>query len=160
MYSPLKHALQPSLTRSEGARQRFAQGYRSFVMNELASDLKQSYEEHIRPAFERAEGRAPKDGAEVRKAMLKASNFPLYNAVRVNAQKMMWDTVAPPVRRTREQLQKVAQGASGKATLQIQPNFPVPRNVSGVNVHLMPGSYVAAIDSEDISAGALYDHGI
>ncbi len=156
----LKHAMRPELHADERARQNFATGLRSFVLNDLADDMRFAYETRVKPDFERRQGRAPETGPEVHKAMRGDPMFSLYSALRVNAQRMVWDSVTPVVARERERLNAVAQSVQTNGSLELDPSLEVPRNVSAIDVHLMPGSYTREEGPDDMTAGAIYDQGL
>lgn len=156
----LKHTLRPELRAAERARQNFVAGVRSFVLNELADDLRLAYEARVKPEFERKNGRAPGTGAEVHRAMRGDPMFSLYSSLRVNAQRMVWESVTPVVEREMPRLSAAAASASTNGSLDIDPDFPIPRNVSTIDVHLMPGSYSREDGPNDLGAGAIYDQGL
>jgi len=154
----LRHEMKPSLTAEEAARGRFVSGLRRFVLNDLAADMRAAYERRVEPAFERAHGRPPADGGEIHKAMRSDPAFQTYSAVRVQAQKMVWDCVAPAVARERQRRQEIAEKAEGQSgSVTLDPNLEAPRNVTAIDVHLMPGSYTGG---EAMDAGAVYDQGL
>jgi hypothetical protein len=82
----LKHAMRPEILAEERARQNFVAGLRSFVLNDLADDMRLAYDNRVKPEFERQQGRAPETGPEVHRAMRGDPMFSLYSALRVNAQ--------------------------------------------------------------------------
>lgn len=154
----LRHEMKPDLTAEEAARERFVSGLRRFVLNDLAADLRGAYERRVAPAFERAHGRPPADGGEIHKAIRADPAFQTYSAVRVQAQKMVWESVAPAVERERERRGKIAARAAARlGSLSLDPGLEAPRNVTAINVHLMPGSYTGG---EAMDAGAVYDQGL
>ncbi len=156
----LKHAMRPELSAEERARQNFVAGLRSFVLNELADDMRHAYETRVKPDFERAHGCAPADGPEVHRAMRGDPMFSLYSTLRVNAQRMVWDSVSSVVEREKPRLRALAGAVRTNGALQIDPNLPIPRNVSAIDVHLMPGSYCKENGPDDLGAGAVYDQGL
>ncbi len=154
----LRHEMKPDLTAEEAARGRFVSGLRRFVLNDLAVDLRGAYERRVAPAFERAHGRPPADGGEIHKAMRADPTFQTYSAVRVQAQKMVWDSVAPAVERERERRREIAARAAARpGSLSLDPSLEAPRNVTAIDVHLMPGSYTGG---EAMDSGAVYDQGL
>jgi ubiquinone/menaquinone biosynthesis C-methylase UbiE len=156
----LKHEMRPNLQAEDRARQRFVSGLRSFVLNELADDMRHAFDVRVKPEFERSHGRPPTTGPEIHKAMRGDPMFSLYSACRVNAQRMVWDSVLPVVERERPRLEQAARVARTGGTLSLDPALPVPRNVSAIDVHLMPGSYAREDGPEDLTAGAIYDQGL
>jgi ubiquinone/menaquinone biosynthesis C-methylase UbiE len=152
----LQHAMNPVKTQDEAARGRFVSGIRSLILNDLAADMKAAYDRRAAPAWERAHGRPPQTSAEAHKALRGDPAFAIYSAMRVQAQKMVWASVADSVERERERLAAVAASAGGR--VQLNPGLAVPKNVGAIDVHLMPGSYTRGGNS--LEAGAVYDRGL
>ncbi len=155
----LQHAMQPSLTPEDIARGRFVSGLRRFILNDLAHDLRQAYDGRIAPAFEKAHGRPPQTSAEVHVAMRGDFAFNAYSSCRVQAQKMVWSAVQPVVARERAALEAAAAAVDGANAISLDPELATPRNVSALDVHLMPGGYVGNADYP-LEAGAIYDQGL
>ena len=155
----LLHPMKPDLTLEDEARERFVSGLRRFVLMDMAADLRTAYDTRVAPAFEAKHGRPPQDGAEVHKTMRSDPAFKAYSAVRVQAQHMVWSSVTPVVKREREKRRSAVEAVSGKpGTLTLDSNLQAPRNVSAVDVHLLPGSYIGGEDILD--TGAVYDQGL
>jgi len=154
----LKHAMKPTLNAEDMARQRFVSGLRSFILNDLAADMRRAYDTRLVPEFKREHGREPSTGAEVHKLMRPDPAFKTYSALRVTAQKMVWDSVAPVVKREQARINALATDASA-GNVTTDPALPIPRNVSAIDVHFMPGSYTGN-GSDDVSPGATYDQGL
>jgi hypothetical protein len=94
MTPQLQHAMKPESTPDELARGRFVSGIRSLILNDLAGDLKQAYDSRAEPAFRKAQGRAPETSREAHLALRGDPAFNIYSAMRVQAQKMVWASVA------------------------------------------------------------------
>jgi ubiquinone/menaquinone biosynthesis C-methylase UbiE len=155
----LKHAMKPTPTAEDQARQRFVSGLRMFILNDLAGDMRRAYDMRVAPDFRREHGRDPENGAEVHQAMRQDPTFKTYSTLRVNAQKMVWDSVTPVVERERERLAAIVSDA-GRGRVETDEDFAVPRNVSSIDVHFMPGSYSGHGGHEDATPGAVYDQGL
>ena len=155
----LQHAMQPQLTPDEVARGDFVAGIRSFILNELAGDLRRAYDERAAPAYVQKFGQLPSDGEQVHTALRGDPMFNIYSALRVQAQKMVWSGVIPIVDREADRLASIAATADGSdGSVQLDPELEIPRNVSAIDVHLLPGSYMR--DAETLKAGAVYDQGL
>ncbi len=159
MVLQLKHAMRPQQSAEDVARGRFVSGLRSFILNDLAQDMRQAYDERVAPAFEKAHGRPPESSAEVHKAMRTDPAFKVYSACRVRAQSMVWDAVTPVVQRERAKLEAAASESGAAAAVTLAPDMELPRNVTGLDVHLMPGGYAGDADFP-MAAGAVYDQGL
>lgn len=159
MTPELQHAMKPESTLDELARGRFVSGIRSLILNDLAGDLRVAYDTRAEPAFRKAEGRVPQTSREAHLALRGDPAFNIYSAMRVQAQKMVWASVADSVAREGDRLaQEAAKVAGAPGDLTLDPALNIPRNVSAIDVHLMPGSYTRG--GERLEAGAVYDRGL
>lgn len=155
----LQHPMKPQSTPDEVARGRFTSGIRSLILNDLAGDMRSAYERRAAPAFRKEHGRDPETSREAHQALRGDPAFNIYSAMRVQAQKMVWASVADSVERESERLAAEAQAvADMSGELKLDPSLEVPKNVHAIDVHLMPGSYTRGENS--LEAGAVYDRGL
>ncbi len=157
----LKHDLRLPATRDEKGRRNFVSGLRSFVLHDMAAGLREVYAADVEPPWRRRRGRAPRSGPEVHAAIRPHEYFRFYSALRVTAQDMVYQTVRPAIERSRDTLRARAASLAAQrplGSLQLNPALPVPRSVSAVDVHLMPGSYHSEEGADDLVAGAIYDN--
>lgn len=155
----LQHPMKADATADEVARGRFVSSMRGLILNDLAADMRNGYDKRAAPAFRKLHGREPETSREAHEALRGDPAFNIYSAMRVQAQKMVWASVAGGVEREADRLAveaKKAESAPGSLTL--NPGLEVPRNVHAVDVHLMPGSYARGGDG--LEAGAVYDRGL
>jgi ubiquinone/menaquinone biosynthesis C-methylase UbiE len=143
-------ALALSPTADERAGQAFVSTLRGFLLNDLAAEMKAGWT---------AKGRAASDGPAVHRALKGDPLFRFYSAARVKTQQMVWDSVRGTIERERAALDERIAAFSGAAggSLTLDPALKVPKNVSAIDVHLMPGSYH---QGEGAAAGALYENGL
>jgi ubiquinone/menaquinone biosynthesis C-methylase UbiE len=155
----LNHDLKIEMDRDAAARQDFVSQLRGYILNDMAAGMRQSYDQTVRPAFEREHGRPPATQDEVHAAMRGNLYFKFYSSVRYNAQEMVWRSVIPSVERALPQLESKIEALSGTAggTLTLDPTLTIPGNVADFPVHLMPGGYAP---SSSPAAGAVYDNGL
>ena len=151
-------------TQDELSRQHFVMGMRSYILHDLAGGMRTVYDNRVEPTFVREHGRNPEDGPEVHKALQDETIFKFYSSMRCNAQEMVWRSVMPTVERNASDLAERARvlGSSrdkANGTLELDPDFQVPKAVSAIDIHLMPGSYDAEYMPDDVSIGAIYDNG-
>jgi ubiquinone/menaquinone biosynthesis C-methylase UbiE len=154
------HALELSPTRDELAGQDFVSALRGHVLNTMAASMKRRFETEIAPKLP-AEGLT---GEAVHKAMKQDIYFRFYSGLRVNAQEMVWASVRQPIERQAAELHRRAaelgQTATERNRLTLDPALETPRNVTALDVHLMPGCYHFESGPEDLSAGAVYENGL
>lgn len=148
----------------EIARQNFMLGMRSYVMLDMAAGMKKVFDNEIEPKFQKKSKRKPKNGTEIHKAIKTDPYFKFYSSIRCNAQEMSFRSVLPPIERSMKSLnikaKKLSKSKKAKGTLTIKPNFVVPKSVSAIDVHLMPGCYNTEHTKDDVSQGAIYDNGV
>jgi ubiquinone/menaquinone biosynthesis C-methylase UbiE len=120
--------------------------------------LGKAYQTRAALKFRATHGHDPKTSGDAHKALRGDPAFKIYSSMRVQAQKMVWDSVSAGVDRDVQRLAKLeAQTANRPGEVHLKPDFVPPRNASAIDVHLMPGSYTGG---EGMAAGAVYDRGL
>ncbi|MEY4056074.1 MAG: hypothetical protein RL519_1409, partial [Pseudomonadota bacterium] len=157
-----EHAALPRANHDERARQEFTKSLKQFVQQGLLPGLAPVYQNRAAKAFEKEYGKPPADRWDIRKAMVKDLYFQHYAATNRIAQELLWESVIGSVERQLPELEKaIAElSASSSATLESDTTFPVPRYISELDIHCMPGGYASEVDSHDIAQGAVYDRGV
>jgi SAM-dependent methyltransferase len=147
----------------EQSRQAFVSLLRKRIMVDMAGDMRRVYEREVAPAFEEKHGRAPRDGREIRRAMLPNPYFRAWSALRYSAQEMTWWSVMPQVERNLPRLVEAAREAAsspaGRGSLRLDPALEIPRDVSALDIHLMPGCFHTEHGEDDVAQGAVYTLG-
>jgi SAM-dependent methyltransferase len=157
------HGMLPVPTPEEASRQEFAKSLKHFVQQGMLPGLGPIFQGRAAPRFEKETGRAPADRHDIRKAMVPDNYFRHYAALNRISQELLWDSVIDSVERDADNLEGVAAQMSGrnKGELRIPEAFEVPRYVSALDIHCMPGGYAG--DGETASQvlpGVLYDRGV
>ena len=156
---PLRHDLRLPLTRDEKARAAFVSGLRRHVLESVAGEMRRDYRAAVAPRLPASA--SPED---IHAAMRGRDAFRFFSALRVASQDQLYQVVRPALERARPALERTAARyaapAAGKplGSLTLKPGFPVPRSVSAVDIHLMPGSYDAEYGEGDLSMGAVYEN--
>lgn len=156
----LQHELRLPARRDDKARMSFVSGLRSYVLHDMAGGLRAAWEHEVAPRLEHA-GRPARDGADVHRELRDHEYFRFYSAVRVTAQDMVYQCVRPVIERGRDELARRAARLARErplGSLTLDPALPLPRSVTAVDVHLMPGSYHTEYERGDLTAGAIYDN--
>ncbi len=157
-----EHAALPRANQDERARQEFTKSLKQFVQQGLLPGLTPVYQHRAAKAFEKEHGKQPADRWDIRKAMVKDIYFQHYAATNRIAQELLWESVIGSVERQLPELEKAIAEltASNSAAVESDPAFPVPRYVSALDIHCMPGGYASEINGQDIAQGAIYDRGV
>jgi ubiquinone/menaquinone biosynthesis C-methylase UbiE len=161
-FQQASHAALPVASHDERSRQEFTKSLKQFVQQGLLPGLGPVFQNRAAKAFERENGRAPADRWDIRKAMVPDLYFQHYAATNRIAQELIWESVIGSIEHQLPQLIEAAKSISAEApaTLESTPNFNVPRYVSAIDIHCMPGGYAGEASADDITAGALYDRGV
>jgi ubiquinone/menaquinone biosynthesis C-methylase UbiE len=161
-FQQANHAALPRASHDERSRQEFTKSLKQFVQQGLLPGLGPVFQGRAAKAFEKAEGRAPADRWDIRKAMVPDVYFQHYAATNRIAQELIWDSVIGSIEHQLPELIETAKNISSDAptTVETSPDFKVPRYVSAIDIHCMPGGYAGEATPDDITAGALYDRGV
>lgn len=156
------HAILPIGDHDDRVRQEFSKSFRQFIQNELLPGLTPVFEGRVSHAFEKEHGHPPADRHEIRKAMVSDVYFQTYASATRIAQEFLWDSVIMPLEKDLTELTDEAAklSAQSNAPLETDAGFEVPRYISEIDIHCMPGGYANAQNDDDIAAGALYDRGV
>lgn len=149
-------------THDEKARQRFVSTLRKRLMVDMAGSMKRQYLSRVEPAFRRRHGRRPRDGREVRRLMLDHPYFQAWSAIRDAAQRMTWWSVYPQVERNIDRLVDTARAVAagpGPGSLRLDRSLAIPRDVTAMDIHLMPGCFHSEYRADDVAVAAVYWYG-
>jgi ubiquinone/menaquinone biosynthesis C-methylase UbiE len=162
-----RHGMLVEPDRDELARQEFVRSFKAFIQSGIVPGVHACYQAEVRPAFEKREGRPPKDRHEIRRLMVQHPVFQTYASMQRVSQELQWDTVLDSVERELPELVKRAAasaaggpGAAPLGSLRLDPALPLPKYVTGVDIHCMPGGYCHDGGQGDVAVGALYDRGV
>ena len=156
-----RHAVFPQSAHDDTARFDFLANLNGYLSTRLSPKVRESYEKRVRPAFEQREGRAPESRHEVRKAMAADPVYQTWSALRRNTMEMRQQAGRGMVlRQLGPLIDKVRQINETSPGLQLDPSVQVPRYVSAVDIHCMPGGYHTELVPGDVLAPANYDSGI
>ena len=156
-----RHAVFPQSAHDDTARFDFLANLNGYLSTRLSPKVSESYEKRVKPAFEQREGRAPESRHEVRKAMAADPVYQTWSALRRNTMEMRQQAGRGMVlRQLGPLIDKVRQINETSPGLQLDPSVQVPRYVSAVDIHCMPGGYHTELVPGDVLAPANYDSGI
>ncbi len=155
------HPALPQASHDEKARQEFSKSLKQFVQGQMLPGLAPVYQRKLRD-FAAQNGRDPKDRREVRKMMVDDPYFQTYASTNRVAQELLWESVVTSVERQQPVLNETAAqlSAINGGALKLDPEMEVPKYVTGIDIHCMPGGYAYQSGQDDISTAALYDRGV
>ncbi len=156
------HDMLPAATPDEASRQEFAKSLKQFIQGSILPGLGPVYRGRAAKVFEAQTGRQPTDRHDIRKAMTPDPYFQHYAAVNRVAQELLWDSVIDSIDAQLPALKGKAETYAKKnaGQLVIPESFDVPRYVSALDIHCMPGGYAGREGGDSIGLGVLYDRGV
>lgn len=146
----------------ERARQRFIATLRGKILMDLGRDMKETYLKKAAPSENATADSEGDDSAQIRRMMSKEDIYKFYSSSRYKAQEMVWESVRPQIERNLDTLVEIAQSAKNKSggSLRLDPDLEIPKYVSELDVHLMPGCFHSEYRPNDVAQGAIYTYGI
>jgi len=152
--SPLAD-LQVATHRDDRARAAFVRDLRRCVLDQGADWIKRDYRDHVETKL----GKKP-SSRDIHAAMRGRDSFRFYSALRTTSQDLLYQTVQPGIERAatkiNERVRHLARGR-GPGSLSLDATLEIPRSVSAIDIHLMPGSYHTEYESDDATMGLVYD---
>lgn len=146
--------------RDDKARRAFVSALRRHVLEDLAGSMRADFNSRVAKQVPAGGWSAER----VHQSMRSRDSFRFYSALRTCSQDLLYQTVRGPIERSSAALVNEAirlarrgarSGAGGSLTL--DPGLPVPRSVSAIDIHLMPGSYHTEYGADDLTMGAVYE---
>ena len=156
-----RHGVFPEGTHDDHARFHFLSNLVKYTSDNLLRGNQVAYEHRAKPAFTAQHGHEPQDRKEIRAAMSTDPHYQIASAIRRNNMEMRQQTGRSMVLRQIYELREKARELNqDQPTLQLDPDLEIPRYISAVDHHCMPGSYHTELIEDDVSAAANYDSGI
>jgi len=158
-----KHAVMAAPTHDEFSRQEFVRSYKNYLVENVHSGNQARYEKIIKPKFQKAHNRVPKDRFEVGKEMVQDPYYQMFSSLLRTSQEMMWSSCQVPVNRDLDRLNqkiKIPKGNKTLGSLKLNEKLQVPRYHTAVDIHCQPGGYHSEVTEHDASAGLVYDRAV
>ncbi|MEL0210635.1 MAG: class I SAM-dependent methyltransferase, partial [Novosphingobium sp.] len=154
-----RHAVFPQTSHDEIERINFLAQMNRHLAARVVPGVKAAFDARVVPAFEAQHGRPMADRHEARRALLDDPAFQTWSALRRMTMEQRQQAGRWTALRQRERLNAVtAKLTDGDPRLSLDPSLPIPRYVSAVDHHCMPGSYHTEYFPGDVVNGANYDH--
>jgi hypothetical protein len=149
----------PELTHDEVERFNYLTHVTRYVNGRILPTVSQASEKRVEPKFRKEHGRPPKDRQEIRRALLDEPMFQAYSALRrANMEQRQQAGLWASLRQNHELADK-ARALTDERNLELDPAFQVPRHITEVHHHCMPGSFYDEAFPGDVTNGANYDSG-
>lgn len=154
-----RHAVFPETSHDEIERINFLAQMNRHLAARVVPGVKAAYDSCVAPKFASEHGRPIADRHEARKAMLEDPAFCTWSALRRMTMEQRQQAGRWTVLRQQERLARIAAAMTeGDDRLSLDPSLQIPRYVSAVDHHCMPGSYTREAFPGDVAGAANYDH--
>jgi SAM-dependent methyltransferase len=155
------HGMSPQGTHDEASRFNFLASLNQHIATSVFPGNRLAYEKRVKPEFVKRNARPPENRQEVRKAMVHDQFYQFWSSLRRSYMEMRQENGRSMVLRQADSLIDRAKKLNdGAATLELDPTVEMPRYVTAVDIHCMPGGYHSEIKPDDVTAAANYDTGI
>ncbi len=156
----VRHAAYPHLSHDETERFNYLAQVNHHLTGCVAPGVKAAWEARVEPRFEAEHGRKPANRQEARKALLADPIFQTWSALKRMTMEQRQEAGRWAAVRQAETLAASVAALTRQGQLTLDPSLPIPRYVSAVDHHCMPGSYHGELFPGDVSGAASYDSGI
>jgi SAM-dependent methyltransferase len=158
---PHPHRMMPRATHDEHARENIIAAFKHFMSDNIYPNDELVYEKKAKGRFVKEHGREPQDCGEVHHLMMDEPYTQMWSSMARTLQEMLWDNQGEIVQHEMPRMQAEAQALThaAKGSLTLDPDFEMPRYVSAVDIHAMPGGYPTSRSEDDLFTPAVYDRG-
>ncbi len=151
-----QHGMFPSISHDETARFNFLAHMNRHLATHVLPGVKTAYEARVAP-----QNPAPKTRHDVRKQLAKDPVFQTWSALRRGTMELRQQAGRWITQRQADYLiQKAKTLTDNDPRLKLDPTLELPRYLSAVDHHCMPGSYHDELAPGDVTGPANYDIGI
>jgi ubiquinone/menaquinone biosynthesis C-methylase UbiE len=151
------HPMMPRSSHDEAARFAYVIGLKSWLMRDIEAPLRKLVDERIAPQLASTGTDAAAAYRAVEGSLRAVGGYRNWQSLAVAAQEQMWRTVGDCVDRQLGELERAARDSQGTGSVRADPALQVPRYLSAVDIHRMPGGYHADRGGEDLRQGAVFD---
>lgn len=149
------HDMLADASHDEVAAENFVVDLKAFLQQQVEPVIAARLTEEVVPALER-EG-AKVDHVSARRRLETMPDYQAWVVLARTAQDLMWDYVGACVDRQIDTLVEKARVTSPRGSLRLDPTLEVPRYLSAIDTHRMPGSYFAEYRPDDVRQGAVFE---
>ncbi len=152
------HGMFPEATQDEQALQNYLKSLRIQVTGQFHGGNRKLFENKLAPQFEAEHGRAPETRKEIRELLLTEPHNQWWGSMLRTTQEMLYQNVGPSIERQLPELVDKFREREGKlGSLTLDPDLPLPKYHSAVDIHCKPGGYHTELTEDCVFAGAEFD---
>jgi SAM-dependent methyltransferase len=156
-----RHDMFPATSHDEIARLNFLAQMNRHLAARVMPHVKTAWDRRVAPRLKARTGAPARDRHQVREALLEDPAFQIWSALRRMTMEQRQEAGRWTALRQAEYLAARARDLTeGDKRLALNPAIEIPRYVSAVDHHCMPGSYHTEQFPGDVSNAASYDHAI
>lgn len=150
-----RHGVFPEARHDDVARFNFLTNLNIHLASRVLPGVRKAYDYRVE------RGATPSNRREVGELLKREPMYQFWSSMRRNTMEMrQQNSRAMVFRQLPELVEKARQLNQDSETLQLDSAVEIPRYISAVDIHCMPGGYHTEYCEDDIAAGANYDSGI
>ena len=154
-----RHGVTPELSHDDCERFNILAHVNRYA-GSLLPTVRAAYEVRVEPRFVQERGRAPANRHEARKALLGEPIYQFYSALwRGTMEQRQQAGRFIALSQAEALAEKVGELTNGDDRLELDPSLKLPRYISEIDHHCMPGSYHSELFPGDVTTAASYDIG-
>lgn len=158
---PVPHDMLALASHDDHAREDITVSIKHFLTENIYPYDELVYEKRAKQRFVKEHGREPEDCHEVRRLMLDEPYTQMWSSMARTLQEMLWHNAGNIVWNNMPRLQQASQrlSESPEGSMTLDPDLPMPRYLSAVDIHCMPGGYTTTQSEDDFFCPGVYDRG-
>ncbi len=143
------------------ARQEFVKSLKGAIQQQMLPAITTAYYQRALPNYVAENGAPPENYTQARVAFEQDPLFKAYLSINRSSQELQWFSVLDPLEENIDALEQATKNIKPSGgSLSLEPNFEVPKYISSIDIHCMPGGYLGPVGAHPLHAGALYDRGV
>ena len=146
-------------THDEYVRTRYIATLHNHIMMNVRFNLRDIYEKSVQPESECILDYSPNSIHQLSKEIEKEIYYRTYSSIRYNTQEMLSQSKVSAVERKLPEMIEAAREIANKnpagGSLQIDPDLELPKYITALDVHLIPGGYHSEHTQDDVAQGVL-----
>ena len=155
-----RHAVFPVTGHDQTERYNFLAHLNRHLATRVMPGVEAAYRHRVEPTFHKNHGREPKDRHEVRRSLGGEAIYQTWSALRRNAMEMRQQAGLSVVLPQLGRLLAKTRAAVTDERLKLNADLAMPKYLTAVDHHCMPGSYHRERCAGDVSGAANYDSGM
>ena len=120
-------------------RQEFVKSLKTHIQNELLPAVSTAYFQRAHPAYTEAHGHPPENHKQAREVFGDDPLFQAYLCLNRSSQELQWFSVIDAIDADTTLEERARHLPSAGGSIEVDKDFQVPKYISSIDIHCMPG---------------------